>query len=87
MKITANINVTVLGKEANISESTGRESYKLAILQGSEAGNISCSKDVFDVVKPMHSYVVAAVYDDKYQYMKLSSVDLKTEKPIGVATK
>jgi len=85
MKITANINVTVLGKEANISESTGRESFKLAILQGSEAGNISCSKDVFDVVKPMHSYVVAAVYDD--QYMKLSAVDLKTEKPIGVATK
>ena len=87
MKITANINVTVLGKDSTVSESTGRESYKLAILQGSEAGNISCTKDVFDVVKPLHSYTVAAVYDDKYQYMKLSSVDLKTEKPIGVATK
>lgn len=87
MKITANINVTVLGKESAANESTGRESYKLAILQGSEAGNISCSKDIFDVVKPMHSYTVVAVYDDKYQYMKLSAVDLKTEKPLGVATK
>lgn len=83
MKITANINVAILGKESIVSESTGRESYKLAILQGSEAGNISCTKDVFDVVKPYHSYAVSAVYDDKYQYMRLTSVDLKTEKPLG----
>ena len=38
MKITANIDIAVLGKEAKTSTSTGRESYTLAILQGSEAG-------------------------------------------------
>ena len=36
MKITANIDIAVLGKEAKTSTSTGRESYTLAILQGSE---------------------------------------------------
>lgn len=32
MKITANIDIAVLGKEAKTSTSTGRESYTLAIL-------------------------------------------------------
>lgn len=33
MKITANIDIAVLGKEAKTSTSTGRESYTLAILR------------------------------------------------------
>lgn len=82
MKITATINVSVLGKEAKKIESTGRDSYSLAILQGNEAGNISCTADVFDAVKPLHSYAVTAVYDDKYNYMRVSGVDVRTEKPM-----
>ncbi len=83
MKITANIDIAVLGKEAKTSASTGRESYTLAILQGLEAGNISCVKDVFDLVKPLHTYTVTAVYDDKYQYMRVSSVDVRSEKSLS----
>lgn len=84
MKITSFIQVSVLGKESKVSESTGKESYSLAILQGNEAGNISCTKDVFDVVKPLHTYTVSAVYDDKYNYMRVNGVDLKTEKSMYV---
>lgn len=83
MKITANINIAVLGKEAKTIATTGKESYSLAILQGSEAGNISCVQDVFNIVKPLHTYTVTAVYDDKYQYMRITSVDVRTEKPLS----
>ena len=82
MKINAQIKIAVLGKEAKKSETTGKESYTLAILQGSEAGNISCVKDVFDVVQPLHTYVVGATYDDKYNYMRFTSVDEKSAKPM-----
>lgn len=80
MKIKATINLIILGKEARTSESTGKESYQLAVLQGSEAGNISCVEEVYKVVKPFHGYSVGVVYDDKYQYMRVTSVDLKSEK-------
>ena len=83
MKITANINIAVLEKEAKTIATTGKESYSLAILQGSEAGNISCVQDVFNIVKPLHTYTVTAVYDDKYQYMRITSVDVRTEKPLS----
>lgn len=82
MKITSIINVSVLGKKSTIAESTGKESYSLAILQGNEAGNISCVKDVFDAVKPLNSYSVTSVYDDRYQYMRVTAVDLRSEKPM-----
>ena len=83
MKITAKARITVLAKEVKTSATTGKESYSLAIMQGAEAGSITCAKEVFDVVKPLHSYDVLTVYDDKYNYMKLSDVDPKTESPIG----
>ena len=83
MKNTANINIAVLGKDSKTSVTTGKESYSLAILQGSEAGNISCVQDVFNIVKPLHTYTVTAVYDDKYQYMRVTSVDIRTEKPLS----
>lgn len=86
MKITANINITVLGKERK-TLSTGKDSFTLAILQGAEAGNISCVQDVFDVVKPLHMYTVTAVYDDKYQYMRVTAVDAHSEKALSVPTK
>lgn len=80
MKIKATVNLIVLGKEARLSESTKKESYQLAVMQGSEAGNISCVEDVYKNVKPFHGYSVNVVYDDKYQYMRVVGVDLKSEK-------
>lgn len=81
MKINGIAKITVLGKEATQSESTGKMGYKLAIMQGSEAGSISCLEDVFNAVKPLYSYNATLTYDDKYNYARLTSVDAKSEVP------
>ena len=79
MKLTGRMKITVLAKESKLNETNGKTSYGLTIMQGSEAGSITCTKEVFDVVKPLHTYDFFGTYDDKYSYMKLSDVDPKTE--------
>lgn len=79
MKLTGKMKITVLAKESKINESTGKTSYSMTIMQGSEAGGITCTEDVFNAVKPLHSYEFFGTYDDKYNYMKLTGVDAKTE--------
>ena len=83
MKLIGEMKITVLSKEVKTSATSGKESYSLAILQNSEAGSIFCTKDVFDAVKPFHTYKVYSTYDDKYNYMKLTDVDVKTESPLS----
>lgn len=82
MKIKSIVNATVMGKESKLIESTGRTSYTLAIMQGAEAGSIGCTEDVFNVVKPLCSYDLTGTYDDKYNYMRITGVDARTEKSI-----
>lgn len=83
MKLTGKMALTVLSKEVRHSDSTGKDSYNLAVLQGSEAGSITCTEDVFNGIKPLHTYDFYGTYDDKYNYMKITSVDVKSEKPFG----
>lgn len=79
MKLTEKMKITVLAKEAKLNETSGRTSYGLTVMQNSEAGSITCTKEVFEAIKPLHSYDFLATYDDKYSYMKLTDVDPKTE--------
>lgn len=79
MKLSATVDIVVLGKESSVSESTGKEAFKLAIMQGSEAGSISCLKDVYSSVKPLHRYNATLTYDDKYNYARLTGIDIKSE--------
>lgn len=79
MKLTGRMKITVLAKEAKQNETSGKTSYGLTVMQNSEAGSITCTKEVYDVVKPLHSYEFYGIYDDKYSYMKLNNVDPKTE--------
>lgn len=79
MKLTGKMKITVLAKESKLNETSGKTSHGLTIMQGSEAGSITCTKEVFDVVKPLHTYDLFGTYDDKYSYMKITDVDLKSE--------
>ena len=81
MKINGTAKVTVLGKEATISETTGKTGYKLAIMQGSEAGSIGCTEDVYNSVEVLNRYDAVLTYDDKYNYARLTSVDVKSKTP------
>lgn len=80
MKFISEIKLTVLGKEAKENATTGKTSYSLAVMQGSEAGSITTTEEVFNAVAPLHSYTFAQTYDDKYNYAKITDVDVKTEK-------
>ena len=83
MKLIGKMKITVLAKEVKTSATTGRESFTLAILQNSEAGSISCTKEVYDLVRPYHTYEMLGTYDDKYNYMKITDVDAKSESPLS----
>ncbi len=83
MKLAGKMKIVVLAKEATVNETTGKTGYKLTVMQGSEAGSITCGQDVYNSIKPLHSYEFTGTYDDKYSYMKLTSVDVKTEAPYG----
>ena len=79
MKLTGRMKITVLAKEARLNETSGKTGHTLTVMQNSEAGSITCTKEVYDLVKPLHSYDFLGTYDDKYNYMKLTDVDPKTE--------
>ena len=83
MKLIGRMKITVLAKEVKTSATSGKESYSLAIMQNTEAGSIFCSKEVFEVVKPLHTYEMYGIYDDKYNYMKITDVDAKSESPFS----
>lgn len=78
MKFISTIKLTVLGKEAK-ETSTGKTSYTLAVMQGSEAGSTTCTEEVFNAVEPLHSYNFNQTYDDKYNYAKITDVDTKSK--------
>lgn len=67
-------NVKVLAKEATTSKDGQNEYYKLAVLIGSECGNVSCTKDVFDNVATDQKYTIGATYNDQYKSFKLDTV-------------
>lgn len=72
MKILCTIDkVRVLAKEATPSKDGQSTYYKLAVLLGTECGNLSCSKEVYDEVIPDKLYTVKATYNDQYKSFKL----------------
>lgn len=75
MKINAvSQNVKVLAKEATPSSDGKNTYYKLAVLVGAEAGNVSCSKEVFDLVEVDKNYDLSAVFNSEYKTFKFEKV-------------
>ena len=54
MKLVSNAEVTILVTEKKEATKDFGESFKVAIMQGSEVGTFSCTKDVFVAVPPDH---------------------------------
>lgn len=81
MKINGTAVITVLGKESTTSETTGKTGYKLAVMQGSEAGSIGCTEEVYNNVEVLNKYNAQLTYDDKYNYARLTAVDVRSKTP------
>lgn len=50
MRLTTQAEIVILAKEKKEASGNYGESYKLAIMQGSEAGSMSCTKDAFEAI-------------------------------------
>lgn len=75
MKITAlTQNVRVLAKEATPSKDGQNTYYKVTTLIGTEAGSISCTKDVYDLVENDKTYDLTATYNSEYKTFKFEQV-------------
>ncbi|TCL59972.1 hypothetical protein EDD76_103163 [Kineothrix alysoides] len=79
MKLSLNCGVMILAKNSRVG-TNGNTYYNLAILQDSEAGTISCSKEVFESVDPMKPYGLQFSYNDQYKSLSVSGVLLSNEK-------
>lgn len=73
MKITNSTKVKVLAKTSRKADN-GNTYYNIAIMCGSEAGNISCSKDVFEEVQEMSDYILETEFNDAYNSFKATRV-------------
>lgn len=72
MKLEAVIGVLVLAKGSR--DSNGNTYYNLAVLQDSQAGTLSCKKDVFDLVAEMKPYQLGVTYNDQYKSLSVDKV-------------
>ncbi len=72
MNITGTTKLAVISKSTSQSKDGQNTYYKLGVLSGSEAGMISCSKDIFDVAETGKSYEFETVYNDAYKSFRLN---------------
>ena len=77
-------NVKVLTKESTKTQDGNSTYYKIGIMSGSELGNMSCSKDVFDIVETDKSYDISATYNSEYKSFKFEKIDrmITENKPV-----
>lgn len=73
MKITNVTRVKVLAKASRQSTSDPSKTfYQLAIMSGSEAGNLSCSAEVYNLVEEMHDYDFETTFNTEYKSFSIT---------------
>lgn len=71
MKLTTEANVTILTKEKKEASGEYGESFKMAIMQGSEVGTFPCTKEAFlsvddgNLMKPHAVQFMSSEYQGK----------------------
>lgn len=83
-------NVKVLTKDATLSQDGQNTYYKIGIMNGSELGTVSCSKDVYESVGLEEVYDLTGVYNSEYKSFKFEKVAKASMHPAttpGGATK
>ena len=68
MKIYNTFNALILSSVATPSRDGQNTYYKLSLMDlvSKEAGSISCTKEVAEMITPMKQYECTAVYDNTY---------------------
>ena len=63
----------VVGKKTTQSKD-GNTYYKLSIVIDDEAGMVSCSQEVYDLVTPMKQYNMYFSYNETYKSLSLKRI-------------
>lgn len=74
MRISNTTELKVLAKTARKSTDGSKEYYNLAVIQGGECGNVSCTKDVFDVVLEDNAYLFETIFNTEYKSISFARV-------------
>lgn len=72
MNIASTGKITVISKIATPSKDGTKKYHKLGILTGSEAGMLSCSEEIHNVVEVGRTYEVEYVFNDQYNSFRIN---------------
>ena len=86
MTLTFNAKMLVISKNENESRDGKSMYYNLAVVQNGQAGNISCTKEVYDLINElMREVELQLTYNDEYKSLRITGVagELSAPKPSG----
>ncbi len=76
MTITANAKVLVISKNKTPSRDGKTTYYNLAVMQNGQAGNISCTEEVYDRVAEMKETEINLTYNDEYKSLRITGAGM-----------
>lgn len=81
MKITMKAEMHILAKCEPTKSRDGQSTYyKLTVMQGQEAGQISCPEDVYNSIKSGEKAVFNLEYNSEYKSLRLLGIAPETFK-------
>lgn len=75
MKIVSSCKMEIMNKGTETSKDGKTTYYRLAVLQGMEAGKLGCSEDVYNHVRKGEEYIFRTEYNDEYKSFRITGVD------------
>lgn len=76
MVITSNANVLVISRNETPSRDGKSTYYNLAVMQNGQAGNISCTEEVYDRAVEMKETEVSLTYNDEYKSLRIVGIGM-----------
>ncbi|HIW21060.1 MAG TPA: hypothetical protein H9887_03455 [Candidatus Dorea intestinavium] len=76
MKVKVEMKAMVINKSSQKNEKNGNIYYGMNVAQQDDAGRISITEEVFNLIEPMKEYLFVAEFNDKYGSFRVVNVDL-----------
>ncbi len=82
MTLTANAKMIVISKNEKESRDGQTKFYNLAVVQDGQAGNISCTKEVYEsMVELMKETELLLTYNDEYKSLRITGISMSLPAP------
>lgn len=74
MKLDCTLKTEVIGKSKDVSKDGRTTYYRLTLMQDPEAGKLSCSEEIYDMVQKGSTYTFKAQFNDEYKSFRLIDI-------------